>query len=735
MAILAAGVGFSVRGGILGQWAEQFGFTMTELGTITGGGLTGFGIVIIITSLFADKIGYGKLMVAAFLLHFVSAVLTLATPAFYASGGKSAAYWCLFSAMFIFAIGNGVCEAVVNPLVATLFPKEKTHYLNILHAGWPAGLVLGGLASTFMSASTDAAGKVLSPAVDWKIQMSLFLIPVVFYGAMLLGQKFPKSEAASAGITLGQMIGTIAAPLMLVLLALHALVGYVELGTDSWISKITGSIMASPANGLKLFVYTSLLMFVLRFVAGPIVHRISPLGLLCVSGVLGAIGLTMLGGAQGALPCASSPPPSTPSARPSSGPPCSPSSPNASPRAAPSPSASWAAVGMLSAGLLGGPAIGYKQDYFASKDLETKSPEAYARYAVAEPKGFLFLPAIKGLDGAKVGVLGDGGKELANVGAALAKDNKKDANHAALATWWNRQDHRRRRRPPGHRRHARRRSHGPQGHRRRPGHNGDPLPRPDPLLPRHRRIQGPQRRRGKSPRALALIGPIHPPDPATRAGTACLAPRTPGRAGSIPKCQGAATTAAPFFFHSLPLPRNPRVANRAGPEAHEGRIPKLPWSRRLGSGLERSWLSRLPGRGCGGGGPGHAHDLHNPGISTASPFASSHLRCSSFRGLPRPALRGKPARHGDRSLEWVPPDQGQPTRNAEERRPPLCSPLGLRGLRGERTPSAATRGSAPPLPASHIPFPPAPPLTSPAASPAPAATRCPGCSAPAGRRE
>ena len=43
MAILAAGVGFSVRGGILGQWAEQFGFTMTELGTITGGGLTGFG--------------------------------------------------------------------------------------------------------------------------------------------------------------------------------------------------------------------------------------------------------------------------------------------------------------------------------------------------------------------------------------------------------------------------------------------------------------------------------------------------------------------------------------------------------------------------------------------------------------------------------------------------------------------------------------------------------------------
>jgi hypothetical protein len=93
-------------------------------------------------------------------------------------------------------------------------------------------------------------------------------------------------------------------------------------------------------------------------------------------------------------------------------------------------------MGMLSAGLLGGPAIGYKQDYYASKDLQGKAPETYARYSVTEPKGFLFLPAVKGLDGAKVGVLGDQGKELANVGAALAKENKKDANYEALASWW-----------------------------------------------------------------------------------------------------------------------------------------------------------------------------------------------------------------------------------------------------------------------------------------------------------
>lgn len=435
MAILAAGVGFSVRGGILGQWAEQFGFTMTELGTITGGGLTGFGLVIIITSLFADKIGYGKLMIAAFLLHFVSAVLTLATPAFFASGGKDAAYWCLFCAMFIFAIGNGVCEAVVNPLTATLFPKNKTHYLNILHAGWPAGLVLGGLTSTFMSASVDAAGKVTAPAVDWKIQMSLFLIPVVLYGALLLGQKFPKSEAASAGVTLGEMIKTVIAPLMLILLLLHALVGYVELGTDSWISKITGSIMASPAAGLKLFVYTSLLMFALRFVAGPIVHKISPLGLLFVSACLGVTGLTLLGGATTVAACVIA---ATVYA-------CGKTflwptmlavASERFPKGGAVAIGLMGGVGMLSAGLLGGPAIGYKQDYFATKQLEEKAPETYARYSVAEPKGFLFLPKIKGLDGAKVGVLNDGGKELANVGTSLLKDGKTDKNHDELAKWW-----------------------------------------------------------------------------------------------------------------------------------------------------------------------------------------------------------------------------------------------------------------------------------------------------------
>jgi len=434
VAIMASGVGFSVRGGILGQWANQFGFTMTELGTITGGGLTGFGIIIILSSLVADKLGYGKLLVMAFLLHLASAGLTLAAPMAFASGGKPLALQALTWAMFLFAVGNGLCEAVVNPLTATLFPKNKTHYLNILHAGWPAGLVLGGLASFFMAGTTNSLGEFTTPPVDWRIQMSLFLVPVVLYGGMLLGQKFPKSEAESAGVSLGQMIGQIFAPLMIVLLVIHAMVGYVELGTDSWISKITGAIMGSPASGLALFVYTSSLMFLLRFVAGPIVHRISPLGLLFLSGVLGACGLTLLGNATSVAMCIAA---ATVYALGKTflWPTMLAVVSEQFPKGGAVAIGMLGGVGMLSAGLLGGPAIGFKQDYNAAYKLRTESVETYDRYKAGSESQFAGYSTV-GLDGAKVGVLEDGGKELTRAGELLAKDGKEDKNHAELAAWW-----------------------------------------------------------------------------------------------------------------------------------------------------------------------------------------------------------------------------------------------------------------------------------------------------------
>src|SRR6266550_3692732 len=253
--LIAAGVGFSIRSGILDDWGRQFGFTQTELGKITGSGLWGFGLAIVFFSLLADRVGDGALMAVAFVLHLLAAGLTLAATFVFQQHGKEAAFWLLYAGMSLFALANGTCEAVINPLTATLYPKAKTHYLNILHAGWPAGLILGGVLSYLM---TETGGRVV---VRWEIQWLIFVLPVMLYGLLMLRQKFPLSEAKSAGVTFGAMLREFVQPVLLVLLFLHALVGYVELGTDSW----TANLMTNIANmkGILVLIYTSSIMFAL----------------------------------------------------------------------------------------------------------------------------------------------------------------------------------------------------------------------------------------------------------------------------------------------------------------------------------------------------------------------------------------------------------------------------------------------------------------------------------------
>lgn len=247
-----------------------------------------------------------------------------------------------------------------------------------------------------------------------------------------MGQGFPKSEASEAGVSYTEMLAQLAAPLMIVLIVVHAMVGYVELGTDSWIGKITGAIMASPQKGLLLFVYTSGLMFALRFFAGPIVERISSLGLLLASSVLGFIGLQLLGAATTGVMCVVA---ATVYA-------CGKTFlwptmlgvvSERFPKGGAITIGAIGGAGMLSAGLLGGPGIGFKQDYYASADLQEKAPAVYERYKAPKENAFLTFKVV-GLDGAKVGVLEDKkgpGTELARAAKISDDDNTKE-----LVKWW-----------------------------------------------------------------------------------------------------------------------------------------------------------------------------------------------------------------------------------------------------------------------------------------------------------
>jgi MFS family permease len=468
-AILAAGIGFGIRGGILANWGTDFGFTATQLGDINGAGFTGFCFGIIIGGLLCDKIGYGKLVIAAFALHVLSAFVT-----FSATKGMSqeTAYLVLYLGTFIFAVANGTLEAVANPLVATLFPHNRTHYLNILHASWPAGLVLGGF-----------AGALLGGSWSWKAQLGLFLIPTVIYGLMFLGQHMPKSEASVKGLSLGEMMkdvgllggavvcllvalfvkealggmlalllkndfftgptwgylswgvglvlwlavggltrGSIGAWLLFVLFVVHALVGAVELGTDGWIQNITGNIL-TPTQGKVLFVFTSAVMFSLRFCADFIEKRIglSPVGILLSCATLACIGLNLVsgiatfGGAMGALVVYAV-------GKTFFWPTMLAVTSDRFPRTGAVAISIMGGIGMMSAGLIGSKGLGYAKDRFVGEELYKADPAVFAEFKAEKPSKFLFFEGSFGLDGSKLGAVNATPRESRDAKQKLVAD-------------------------------------------------------------------------------------------------------------------------------------------------------------------------------------------------------------------------------------------------------------------------------------------------------------------------
>ena len=116
VALITTAFGFIVRTMLINEWGVEFSLTETQKGEILGVGLWPFAISIVVFSLIIDRIGYGRAMVFAFACHVISAIMTI----------FAESYWSLWIATFIVALGNGTVEAVINPVVATLFRRDKT---------------------------------------------------------------------------------------------------------------------------------------------------------------------------------------------------------------------------------------------------------------------------------------------------------------------------------------------------------------------------------------------------------------------------------------------------------------------------------------------------------------------------------------------------------------------------------------------------------------------------------
>lgn len=321
------------------RFGLDFGLNETTKGALIGAGIWPFAISIILFSLIIDRIGYRVAMFFSFICY--SIYLLMAWMAYGAIQGvegealkaaQAKGYELLYWGSIILGLGNGTVEAFINPVVATMYNKEKTKWLNILHAGWPGGLVLGGLLTVALS---DVAKKG-----NWLLVLGLVALPAVVYLIMLLGAKFPKSEREQAGVSYREMLaefgafgalvgfGLIFAQLAEVfgwpawvslILAIAAAGGFgfytqsfgrgimaflivimmplatTEIGTDAWISGLMeGPLEAKGWNSGWVLIYTAAIMTVLRFFAGPIVHSLSPIGLLIVSSVLAIAGLFAL---------------------------------------------------------------------------------------------------------------------------------------------------------------------------------------------------------------------------------------------------------------------------------------------------------------------------------------------------------------------------------------------------------------------------------------------------------
>jgi MFS family permease len=325
-----------------GAFATDFGLDKVSVGELQGAGIWPFGVSIILFSLFIDRIGYKVAMIFSFVSYLVYAVLAVLAyqtiqgindPVALAAAQKHG-YQLLYWGSIILGLGNGTVEAYINPIVATMFNKDKVKWLNMLHAGWPAGLVLGGLCSI-----------ALADNKDWRIALGLILIPAVIFFLILIGRQFPKSEREQAGVgymtmlgefgflgalvgfglvifQLGQVFGwsqtvswlltgivavgfgaitkSFGRGILAFLIVIMMPLATTEIGTDGWISSLMEAPMqAAGHNPAWVLVYTSAIMMLLRFCAGPIVHKISPLGLLAACATLAILGLTALSQTNG----------------------------------------------------------------------------------------------------------------------------------------------------------------------------------------------------------------------------------------------------------------------------------------------------------------------------------------------------------------------------------------------------------------------------------------------------
>ena len=271
LALLVTSLSFGIRAGIMGSLSAEFDLNASQLATITATAFWGFPLAIVVGAFIVDIIGMKRLLVMAFLFHLGGIILTI-----FAQG-----YWTLFLSTLLVGIANGTVEAACNPLVAALYPENKTTKLNHFHLWFPGGIVIGTLIVFLL---TDLG-------LGWQIQVGLMLIPTVIYGYLFFLLDFPVTERVSSGYTTGDMYKAVISPLFLFMIICMFGTAITELFTGQWIGLLLANV---TQNAILIVTLTAGVMVLGRAFAEPIVHRFSPPGVLLISAIIAVLGLYLL---------------------------------------------------------------------------------------------------------------------------------------------------------------------------------------------------------------------------------------------------------------------------------------------------------------------------------------------------------------------------------------------------------------------------------------------------------
>ena len=282
LALIPTGASFALVSNILVQLKQQFILTNYQVGLIGGAALWGMALSLLIMGPLLEGFGLKTGARLAFAGHLLGLTILISAAS---RVGDPSAFWILMAGAAILAAGNGMIEVTGNPLVAALFPDQKTKYLNRFHAFFPIGIVLGGIVGFVLA----TWGGTLA---NWPYQIGVIYFPILVYGWLVLPREFPKTENAQHGVPVGEMFRyTLTNPLFILMLAMMAVTTSLELGPMRWVPAV---LQAGGLHGILVLVWISGWMVVLRVLAGHAVERLKPTGMLLLAAILTGSGLFLL---------------------------------------------------------------------------------------------------------------------------------------------------------------------------------------------------------------------------------------------------------------------------------------------------------------------------------------------------------------------------------------------------------------------------------------------------------